>query len=149
MRAALGVEQAEETKAAKSPAIPGARRVEGDASAGKGKRPKKAAKAKTEAKAKTGGKAKTGVKTGHAGPPLRELVVALLAEHHEPRSAAEVTKELAQAHPERTVNVTLVRNALEASVAKNQSERTKQQKSVYYSATKGDSSAEQPAVAVS
>ncbi|MFF3455275.1 hypothetical protein ACFYXH_13245 [Streptomyces sp. NPDC002730] len=131
MQATLGAAPAKDTTAATTSAVPRARRA--NVVAGKGKRPKNGPKRKGDAKAQP------------AGPPLRELVVALLAEHHEPRSAAEVTKELTQAHPERTVNVTLVRNALEASVAKNQSERTKQQKSVYYSALTGNPSAEQPA----
>lgn len=82
-----------------------------------------------------------------ASPPLRELVVAVLAKHQEPRSAAEVTQELAQTHPERTLSVTVVRNALEASVAKNQSERTKQQKSVYYRVVKNDQATQQPPTA--
>lgn len=132
MREALGTASAKDAKAAMTSVVPSARRA--STVVGKGKRPKNAPKTKAAAKAQP------------AGPPLRELVVALLAEHHEPRSAAEVTKELAKAHPERTVNVTLVRNALEASVAKNQSERTKQQKSVYYSALTGNpSTEEQPA----
>ncbi|WP_028813352.1 hypothetical protein [Streptomyces flavidovirens] len=92
----------------------------------------------------------TGAKANKGTPPLRELVVAVLAKHDEPRSAAEVTHELAQAHPERTLSVTVVRNALEASVAKNQSERTKQQKSVYYRAVKdGQQATQQPAAAPS
>lgn len=130
MQTALGAAPAKESTAATTAVVPGARRA--DTAAGKAKRPKNAPKTKADAKAQP------------AGPPLRELVVALLAGHHEPRSAAEVTKELAQAHPKRTVNVTLVRNALEASVAKNQSERTKQQNSVYYSAITGPA-VEQPA----
>ncbi|WP_327321472.1 hypothetical protein OG735_02535 [Streptomyces sp. NBC_01210] len=131
MQATLGAAPAKDTTAATTSAVPRARRA--NVVAGTGKRPKNGPKRKADAKAQP------------AGPSLRELVVALLAEHHEPRSAAEVTKELAQVHPERTVNVTLVRNALEASVAKNQSERTKQQKSVYYSALTGNPPAEQPA----
>jgi hypothetical protein len=139
VQAALGGAPAEEASAAKAPAVPQARRA--NPMAGKGKPPKKTVR--TEVDAKLHGKVKS------AGPPLRELVVALLSKHHEPRSAAEVTKELVQEHPERTLNVTLVRNALEASVAKNQSERTKQQNSVYYSAIKGSPAAEQPAAALS
>lgn len=131
MQAALGAAAVEESTVATTSVVPGARRA--NKVAGKGKRPKNAPKPKADAKAQP------------AVPPLRELVVALLAGHQEPRSAAEVTKELAEAHPKRTVNVTLVRNALEASVAKNQSERTKQQNSVYYSALTKSPSAEQPA----
>jgi hypothetical protein len=136
MQSALGNDAVQDTKAAKTPVVPKARGAKGSAGADKGKRPD-AAKTTTDAKAHS------------AGPPLRELVVALLAQHQEPRSAAEVTKDLALAHPERAVNVTLVRNALEASVAKNQSERTKQQRSVYYSAIKGNPSAGQSAVETS
>ncbi|MFF9914913.1 hypothetical protein [Streptomyces sp. NPDC013457] len=66
--------------------------------------------------------------------PLRELVVAVLAERNEPCSAAEVTKVLASNQTDRALTVQLVRNALESSVAKNQSERIKQQNSVYYMA---------------
>ncbi|MFI9586155.1 hypothetical protein ACIHCQ_30940 [Streptomyces sp. NPDC052236] len=135
------VKPAKATKAAKTAAVPKARRA--SAVADKAKRPKKAAEPKADAKPKAVAKSKS------AGPPLRELVVALLAEHQEPRSAAEVTKELEKAHPERTLNVTLVRNALEASVAKNQSERTKQQNSVYYSAIKGNTAQEEPSAALS
>lgn len=43
----------------------------------------------------------------------------------------------------------LVRNALEASVAKNQSERSKQQNSVYYTAVDKKAAADEPAVAAS
>lgn len=58
----------------------------------------------------------------------------MLVERKSPSSAAEVAQELARTHPERSLNITLVRNALEASVARNQTERSKQQNSVYYSA---------------
>ncbi|MFD5102933.1 hypothetical protein [Streptomyces albidochromogenes] len=146
MRAALGtppVRKAKQAKPAKqtraagsaAPAVPGARRAKSAS-----------ADAKSPGR-RTGGTAtaNTGAKAGKASPPLRELVVAVLAKHDEPRSAAEVTQELTEAHPGRTLSVTVVRNALEASVAKNQSERTKQQKSVYYRAVKNDGASEDPA----
>jgi hypothetical protein len=122
-------------KQAKAATVPRARRTK--TSTDTDKRPRKTAKPKTEAKGKA----------NKTAPPLRELVVAVLARHQEPRSAAEVAQELAQTHPERTLSVTVVRNALEASVAKNQSVRTKQQKSVYYSTIKKESAAEQPTAA--
>ncbi len=131
MQAALGTPAGKKTKAAKTAAVPRARRAK--ASSDNDKRPRKAAEPKN------------GAKAGKTAPPLRELVVAVLAKHQEPRSAAEVAQELAREHPERTLSVTVVRNALEASVAKNQSERTKQQKSVYYRAVKGESATQQPA----
>lgn len=125
MQAAVGAPSAKNAKSArsakeaKSASVPRARRRTNANTAGaENAKPDKAARAKTPAKA---------VKTA---PSLRELVVALLAAHQEPRSAAEVAQELAQSHPERKAGVAVVRNALEASVAKNQSERTKQQKSV-------------------
>lgn len=140
MQAAVGAPSAKNAKSArsakeaKSASVPRARRRTNANTAGaENAKPDKAARAKTPAKA---------VKTA---PSLRELVVALLAAHQEPRSAAEVAQELAQSHPERKAGVAVVRNALEASVAKNQSERTKQQKSVYYSAVhKSGAAAEQP-----
>ncbi|MBT2524510.1 hypothetical protein J7E91_03450 [Streptomyces sp. ISL-99] len=144
MRAALGTTPAKKTRATRTakagPAaktvVPRARRAK--ATSDNDKRSRKTAQPDT------------GAKANKATPPLRELVVAVLAKHDEPRSAAEVTQELAQAHPERTLSVTVVRNALEASVAKNQSERTKQQKSVYYRVVKdGQQATQQPAAAPS
>ncbi|MFI2351717.1 hypothetical protein ACH492_32830 [Streptomyces sp. NPDC019443] len=133
LQATLGTPPVKQAKAAKTATVPRARRTK--TSTDTDKRPRKTAKPKTEAKA------------NKTAPPLRELVVAVLARHQEPRSAAEVAQELAQTHPERTQSVTVVRNALEASVAKNQSERSKQQKSVYYSTIKKESAAEEPAAA--
>jgi hypothetical protein len=133
LQATLGNPPVEQAKAAKTATVPRARRTK--TSTDTDKRPRKTAKPKTEAKA------------NKTAPPLRELVVAVLAGHQEPRSAAEVAQELAKTHPERTLSVTVVRNALEASVAKNQSERTKQQKSVYYSTIRKESAAEEPTAA--
>ncbi|WP_093802821.1 hypothetical protein [Streptomyces sp. Wb2n-11] len=131
MQAALGTPPVKKAKTVKTATVPRARRAK--AGSDNDKRPRKAAEPKS------------GAKTNKNVPPLRELVVAVLGRHQEPRSAAEVAQELAQEHPERTLSVTVVRNALEASVAKNQSERTKQQKSVYYRAVKDGSATEQPA----
>ncbi|MGW7055463.1 hypothetical protein [Streptomyces sp. NPDC054887] len=138
MRAALGAPPVKKARAAKAGApaakVPRARRAKPATGDGKG----------TRATARPDTAAGAGRTTT---PPLRELVVAVLAKHDEPRSAAEVAKELAEAHPGRKLGVTVVRNALEASVAKNQSERSKQQKSVYYRAVKNDGATEQPAAA--
>lgn len=135
LQATLGTPPVEQAKAAKTATVPRARRTK--TSTDTDKRPRKTAKPKTEAKGKA----------NKTAPPLRELVVAVLAGHQEPKSAAEVAQELAQTHPERTLSVTVVRNALEASVAKNQSVRTKQQKSVYYSTIKKESAAEESTAA--
>ncbi|MFE9399159.1 hypothetical protein [Streptomyces flavidovirens] len=147
MRAALGTTPAKKTRATRTTstakAAPAAKTVVPRA------RRAKATSDNDKPSRKTA-QPDTGAKANKATPPLRELVVAVLAKHDEPRSAAEVTQELAQAHPERTLSVTVVRNALEASVAKNQSERTKQQKSVYYRVVKdGQQAAQQPAAAPS
>lgn len=67
-------------------------------------------------------------------PTLVELVHDHLAQHHEPRSAAEVAASLGQAHPDRGVKITVVRGTLEGLVAKNRIQRTRQGSSVFYSA---------------
>ncbi|MFC9225364.1 hypothetical protein ACFT8W_32360 [Streptomyces hygroscopicus] len=66
-------------------------------------------------------------------PTLRDLVHDTLVRHGGPRSAAEITTALAEAHPDREVKPTVVRSTLESLVAKGQAHRTKQQKSVFYS----------------
>jgi hypothetical protein len=72
-------------------------------------------------------------KTGD-GPPLRDLVLSLLLQRHEPLQASEVASELAQLHPERSANIPVVRNTLETLVARNEAERSKQKRSVFYGA---------------
>ncbi|MGW5441905.1 hypothetical protein [Streptomyces asiaticus] len=74
-------------------------------------------------------------------PTLRELVSNDLAQHGEPRSAAEVTAALSKALPEREIKPTVVRGTLESLVAKGQAHRTKQKKSVFYSAATTDAAA--------
>ncbi|MEU9594249.1 hypothetical protein ACGF7W_29335 [Streptomyces sp. NPDC048219] len=70
-----------------------------------------------------------------AQPTLVELVRKHLSEQKEPRSAAEVTTALGQAHSDRTIKTTVVRTTLEGLVARNQAQRTKQGTSVYYTAS--------------
>ncbi|MDT3725908.1 hypothetical protein ROS62_13925 [Streptomyces sp. DSM 41972] len=67
-------------------------------------------------------------------PKLVDLVRRHLDERKEPRSAAEVATALGQAHPGRTVKVTVVRSTLEGLVARNQAQRSKQGTSVFYTA---------------
>lgn len=74
-------------------------------------------------------------------PTLRDLIRDDLIQHGEPRSATEVTAALTQALPDREVKATVVRSTLESLVAKGQVHRTKQQKSVFYSATTPDAAA--------
>ncbi|QKV96942.1 hypothetical protein HUT19_38955 [Streptomyces sp. NA02950] len=76
-----------------------------------------------------------------AGPTLQERIREDLIQHGEPRSAAEITATITQALPEREIKATVVRSTLESLVAKGQAHRTKQQKSVFYSATTPDTAA--------
>ncbi|WTW98860.1 BlaI/MecI/CopY family transcriptional regulator [Streptomycetaceae bacterium NBC_01309] len=70
-----------------------------------------------------------------AGPPtLGELIRSHLTAQPEPRSAAEITTALTQAHPDRNVKATVVRTTVEGLVAKGRVERSKQGNSVFYSA---------------
>lgn len=71
---------------------------------------------------------------GAGSPTLRDLVVSHLGGESEPRSALEVTDALIGAHPDRGIKLTVVRSTLEAMVAKGHVRRSKQGKSVFYSA---------------
>jgi hypothetical protein len=115
-----GTETAEKAKGTGSTAS-----AEKAAKAGK---PGKAAK-----KAPAAGKAAAGPAAKKAaGPTLGELIRGVLAEQKEPRSAAEVAAALGEAHADRPVKTTVVRNTLENLVARNQVQRTKQGTSVFY-----------------
>ncbi|MCT9088777.1 hypothetical protein N4G70_07825 [Streptomyces sp. ASQP_92] len=72
-----------------------------------------------------------------SAPTLRDLVADHLARSGEPRSAAEITAALTEAHSERTIAGTVVRNTLENLVAKGQAQRTRQGRSVFYTAPDG------------
>ncbi|MBK3640997.1 hypothetical protein [Streptomyces sp. MBT33] len=63
---------------------------------------------------------------------LVDLVRDHLAGLNEPRSAAEIATSLEQQHPERDFKAKIVRLTLEGLVAKNQAQRTKQGRSVFY-----------------
>ncbi|MGW3018628.1 BlaI/MecI/CopY family transcriptional regulator [Streptomyces longwoodensis] len=67
-------------------------------------------------------------------PTLVDLVREHLAEQSEPRSAAEIATTLGRAHTDRAVKPTVVRTTLEALVAKGQAQRTRQGRSVFYTA---------------
>ncbi len=67
-------------------------------------------------------------------PTLVELIRRHLAEQNEPRSAAEISTALSQAHPERNIKTKVVRVTTEGLVAKSQAQRTKQGASVFYTA---------------
>ncbi|MEU8547650.1 hypothetical protein AB0C81_11705 [Streptomyces roseoverticillatus] len=62
-----------------------------------------------------------------------EILLSYLAEQQGPQSVAEITNGVSAAHPARTVQATVVRNTLEALVARGKVQRSKQARSVAYS----------------
>ncbi|MEU9601581.1 hypothetical protein AB0E06_32835 [Streptomyces sp. NPDC048109] len=99
--------------------------------------------AKSTAKQAPKAAGKSAAQKAPGRPTLVELVREHLAGQREPRSAAEVTAALGEAHSGRAVKTTVVRTTLEGLVAKNQAQRTKQGTSVYYSATEAPAPARQ------
>jgi hypothetical protein len=67
-------------------------------------------------------------------PPLRVLILEVLTQHYQPRTAREITTEVKQAHPDRHPSDQVVRNSLNALLAKGKVQREQQQNSVYYTA---------------
>lgn len=102
---------------------------------------KKSVAAKGGAKASKNG---SGQSSSAGKSTLKDLIAGQLAEANEPRSAAELTKTLAEHDPGRRVSPTVVRNTLESLVAKGQALRTKQQRSVFYSPADPAPAAESP-----
>lgn len=90
-----------------------------------------AAGAKKTASKKTAAKASSATATT---PTLVELIRTHLEQQSEPRSAAEISSALGQAHPDRNIKTTVVRTTLEGLVAKSHAHRTKQGSSVFYTA---------------
>ncbi|MGA6222031.1 hypothetical protein ACPESV_17085 [Streptomyces umbrinus] len=90
---------------------------------------KKTASKKTAAKASSAKAATTA-----ATPTLVELIRTHVEQQSEPRSAAEISSALGQAHPDRNIKTTVVRTTLEGLVAKGHAHRTKQGSSVFYTA---------------
>ncbi|NMI55741.1 MULTISPECIES: hypothetical protein [unclassified Streptomyces] len=88
---------------------------------------KKTAPKKPDAKAPSVKASTTATK-----PTLVELIRGHLEQESDPRSAAEITTALTQAHPDRSVKTTVVRTTLEGLVAKSHAHRTKQGSSVFY-----------------
>lgn len=76
--------------------------------------------------------AKAGAKAKSRQPLLGDLLADLLANHHEPRLAKELREELLEKHSDRNPTPQVVRNTLEALVAKGRIRRHKQQRSVMY-----------------
>ncbi|WP_405594569.1 hypothetical protein [Streptomyces sp. NBC_01092] len=133
---ALGVTQAPAQPAAEaeSAAVPSPRQKTGAARGGKQKAQKSTAAPQKTAPKKPVAKPADAAKA--AQPTLVELIRRHLLELKEPRSAAEISAALGQAHPERQFADKVVRVTLEGLVAKSQAERTKQGRSVFYTAPK-------------
>ncbi|MFJ3439032.1 hypothetical protein ACIPMU_36550 [Streptomyces cyaneofuscatus] len=112
---------ARKNKGSKTAAVPAARRSNGKTAAGK---------TGTNTGGKTSKKAASPKKPGE--PTWLELTTAHLTAQNEPKSAAEVSSALTEAHPERAVQVAVVRNTLEQGVAQGLFERSKQGRSVFY-----------------
>ncbi|WP_405958503.1 hypothetical protein [Streptomyces phaeochromogenes] len=126
------------TKAAVSvpsqaPAEPKRSRPKKSAAAGVGKAASKkpAAEASSAKASKAAGK-----------PSLVDLIRNHLQQQNEPRSAAEISSALTQAHPDRTIKTTVVRTTVEGLVARSHAHRTKQGSSVFYTAATAPQSAE-------
>ncbi|MGW0087196.1 hypothetical protein [Streptomyces sp. NPDC003393] len=96
--------------------------------------------------ASAGSPARSGAKGKSRQPLLGDLLMDLLGAHDEPRLAKELRDELLDKHPDRNPTPQVVRNALEALVAKGRIRRHKQQRSVMYtlmeSADRGHTAAE-------
>ncbi|MFE1955735.1 hypothetical protein ACFW9D_35300 [Streptomyces sp. NPDC059524] len=123
--------------ARKSAAKPAPRKATKTAKAAKASKSAKSAKAAEPAKpsgasgTKSGGTADSGAKQP-ARPLLGDLLAELLGRYEEPRLAKELREELLEKHPDRTPTPQVVRNTLEALVAKGRIQRHKQQRSVMY-----------------
>ncbi|MFG2490725.1 hypothetical protein ACGFSD_06615 [Streptomyces caniferus] len=119
-----------DTAAAKPATVPAARRAKPAAPKGK---PTKKAPAKTAGSAKKARKATPARgKARQRNATRADRVLGLLDE--QPRTVTELTKLLAQEHPDHTAPETAVRNTLETSlVSKGLAHRSKQGRSVFYS----------------
>ncbi|MEU0948562.1 hypothetical protein ABZ379_38695 [Streptomyces canus] len=148
MRQALGITTAPSQSAAverESAVAPSPRRMKAsNAADGKQKARKSPA---TSAKKKVRQSA-TGAPSSAraAGDTLVDLIRRYLTEQKGPCSAVDISRVLGQAHSERDLSTKFVRNALEGLVAKSQAERTKQGRSVFYTApASGSASSPEPA----
>ncbi|MFC9238641.1 hypothetical protein ACFTZK_19660 [Streptomyces decoyicus] len=122
--------EADNTTAPKPVTVPAARRAKSAAPKAK---PAKKAPAKAAGSAKKARKATPAKGKARQRNSTRvDRVLGLLDE--QPRTVTELTKLLAQEHPDHTAPETAVRNTLETSlVAKGLAHRSKQGRSVFYS----------------
>ncbi|MFF8392628.1 hypothetical protein [Streptomyces sp. NPDC016172] len=138
MQQALGIAQAPTESAAESKngMLPSPRRKKAG-SPGGGKQKARKSTASTAAPVKKAARKPAASGTDSvkaAAPTLVELIRQHLTEQKEPRSAAEISTALGEAHPDREIAPKVVRVTLEGLVAKSQAERSKQGRSVFYTA---------------
>ncbi|MER5802473.1 MULTISPECIES: hypothetical protein [Streptomyces] len=117
-------------EAAVAPSVP--HQVSAEPKQSKGKKAAATGAKKTTPKKPAAKASSVKASTAAAKPTLVELIRGHLEKQTEPRSAAEVTTALTQAHPDRSVKTTVVRTTLEGLVAKSHAHRTKQGSSVFY-----------------
>jgi hypothetical protein len=117
-------------EAAAAPSVP--HQVSAEPKQSKGKKAAATGAKKTTPKKPAAKASSVKASTAAAKPTLVELIRGHLEKQTEPRSAAEVTTALTQAHPDRSVKTTVVRTTLEGLVAKSHAHRTKQGSSVFY-----------------
>ncbi|GAA2294378.1 hypothetical protein GCM10010234_40030 [Streptomyces hawaiiensis] len=135
MQQALGITQAQTESAVESGSatVPSPRRKKAGAAAGGKQKARKSTAAPAKKTARKSA-AKTANTAQAAELTLVELIRRHLAGQKEPRSAAEISTALGQAHPDRDISPKVVRVTLESLVAKSGAERSKQGRSVFYSA---------------
>ncbi|MFE4628475.1 hypothetical protein [Streptomyces mirabilis] len=117
-------------EAAAAPSVP--HQVSAEPKQSKGKKAAATGAKKTAPKKPAAKASSVKASTAAAKPTLVELIRGHLEKQTEPRSAAEITTALTQAHPDRSVKTTVVRTTLEGLVAKSHAHRTKQGSSVFY-----------------
>ncbi|MFD8000004.1 hypothetical protein [Streptomyces mirabilis] len=125
-----GPGSAPEAEAAAAPSVP--HQVSAEPKQSKGKKAAATGAKKTASKKPAAKTLSVKASTAAAKPTLVELIRGHLEKQSEPRSAAEITTALTEAHPDRSVKTTVVRTTLEGLVAKSHAHRTKQGSSVFY-----------------
>ncbi|MFS8197949.1 hypothetical protein ACLVWQ_04600 [Streptomyces sp. CWNU-52B] len=107
-----------------------------DKASAKSAAPKTAARSTVKSAAVKPAPAKSqAAKPADGGPTLVELIREHLGRQSEPRSSAELSTALTEAHPEREIKPKVVRTTVEGLVARGQVQRTKQGSSVFYTAS--------------
>ncbi|MFC8142468.1 hypothetical protein ACFUKV_12010 [Streptomyces paradoxus] len=147
MHQALGITTPPNGSAAESESavLPSPRRKKAGPAAGEKQKARKSTATPAKKAAKKPAARKPAAKTADSPkapePTLVELIRRHLAEQKEPRSAAEISTALGEAHPDRGIAAKVVRVTLEGLVAKSQAERSKQGRSVFYTAPASESAA--------